>query len=371
MKIRLVVPEVNETATDRPDACRSCGHWRLHRHGSVEKPIRDHQVSQVRVQRYKCAGCGRTFRHYPRGVTAQDQSQRTVVLAAVLYGLGLSCSAGAAFLSAMGVSIGRMSVWRDARAAGEALRRRRPTGTVRVLGADETVYRVRGKEVLVGFAVDDVSGQTLSFDILSGGDAASLWEWLAPCAESMGVEVLVTDGHDPYGVVASALGLEHQLCLAHVRKAVARQTRSLRKQAADTGSEQTHRQQVDDDVEQLRALVSELPEAGLDQLWRMHQRYLGAAPPGKGESASIAYRMRLFTLDLIESWPKLGLAQARPELGMDGTNNATERAIGKSKLRYKTMRGYKSLDGMRNGIALTQWLYQGTPELDLARLVAV
>ncbi len=29
---------------------------------------------------------------------------------------------------------------------------------------------------------------------------------------------------------------------------------------------------------------------------------------------------------------------------MDGINNASERAIGRSKVRYKTMRGYKGIE---------------------------
>lgn len=59
------------------------------------------------------------------------------------------------------------------------------------------------------------------------------------------------------------------------------------------------------------------------------------------------------------------------ELGLDGTNNSsTERDIGKSKVRYKTMRGYKSMDGMTNGITLTQWLYSGEDEHDLAKEMA-
>jgi hypothetical protein len=69
------------------------------------------------------------------------------------------------------------------------------------------------------------------------------------------------------------------------------------------------------------------------------------------------------TLELWEEWRKLGLYRARPELGMDGTNDASERSIvGRSKVRYKTTRGYKSLDGMSNGIALTRWLYDGEDE---------
>jgi hypothetical protein len=59
-----------------------------------------------------------------------------------------------------------------------------------------------------------------------------------------------------------------------------------------------------------------------------------------------------------------------PELGLDGTNNSTERGIGKSKVRCKTMRGYQSMDGMTNGIALTQWLYSGGDEHDLAKEMA-
>ena len=59
-----------------------------------------------------------------------------------------------------------MSVWRDAQEAGEALLRekqpRRPAGRrVRVIGADETAYKVKGKEVVVGFVVDAQNGRTL------------------------------------------------------------------------------------------------------------------------------------------------------------------------------------------------------------------
>ena len=39
---------------------------------------------------------------------------------------------------------------------------------------------------------------------------------------------------------------------------------------------------------------------------------------------------------------------------MCDTNNVTERVIGGSKIRYKTMRGYKSVGGMMNGLWLTQ-----------------
>ncbi len=38
-------------------------------------------------------------------MTARDQSERTVVLAALIYGLGLSCHAAAHLLGALGVEV--------------------------------------------------------------------------------------------------------------------------------------------------------------------------------------------------------------------------------------------------------------------------
>lgn len=57
-------------------------------------------------------------------------------------------------------------------------------------------------------------------------------------------------------------------------------------------------------------------------------------------------------------------------LGLDGTNNVSERGICRSKVRYKSMRGYKSREGMQNGVALTQWLYSGEDENDLGKELA-
>jgi hypothetical protein len=39
-------------------------------------------------------------------------------------------------------------------------------------------------------------------------------------------------------------------------------------------------------------------------------------------------------------------------------------------VRYKTIRGYQNMNGMTNGNALTQWLYSGEDEHDLAKEMA-
>ncbi len=376
MKISLLIPAVNHSPTHRPRACRYCGEPVLHRHATATKPVRDHKLSEVEVHRYKCRSCGRTFRHYPGGASKKDQSQRTVVLAALMYALGLSCSAASHLLGALGAEVSKMSVWRDAQEAGETLRRaKRPAGRVRVLGADETVFSVKGEEVVVGFVVDAQSGKTLGFEVLFEGDGGAFRRWLEPYVEELGVEALISDDNDSYGVAAAELGLSHQLCIAHVRKYVARRANSIYEQAEKEWGEQDEKlEKLAEDLKVLKGLLEELPEEGGRRIGRLHRGYLWAAPPRrKGQQtkeATAAYRMRMLTLELWSDWNKIRLHLARPELCLDGTNNASERSIGKSKVRYKTMRGYKSMEGMKNGVALTQWLYSGEDEHDLAEEMA-
>jgi transposase-like protein len=275
---------------------------------------------------------------------------------------------------ALGVELSKMSVWRDAQEAGEALRKSRPAaaGRVRIMGADETVFKIKGEEVVVGFVVDAQNGESLGFEVLFEGDGQAFRRWLEPYAKELGAEVLVSDDNDSYGIAACELGLSHQLCIAHVRKYVAKRADSILEQAEKEYDEKDERlRKLSEDLKALKELLKELPEEGGKKIGRLHKEYLWAAPPTRkgqeAKQATAAYRTRMLTLKLWNGWEKMRLHLSRPELGLDGTNNSTERGIGKSKVRYKTMRGYKSQEGMTNGIALTQWLYSGEEEHDLAK----
>jgi hypothetical protein len=57
---------------------------------------------------------------------------------------------------------------------------------------------------------------------------------------------------------------------------------------------------------------------------------------------------------LLNLWHRLTLYQRRP--GLPRTNNLSEQAIGRSKHRARTVRGFKSLDGALNFFAATQHL---------------
>ncbi len=78
--------------------------------------------------------------------------------------------------------------------------------------------------------------------------------------------------------------------------------------------------------------------------------------------------LRRLVVDLIGRWPALVFHPGKP--WVPATNNRTEQAIGKSKVRFKTVRGFKSVAGALAGVALTQWLYSGAKVHDLGELVA-
>jgi hypothetical protein len=61
-------------------------------------------------------------------------------------------------------------------------------------------------------------------------------------------------------------------------------------------------------------------------------------------------QLRDLLLRLSEHWQSYCTFQSEPEIPW--TNNATEQAIGRMKMRARTVRGYKSWQGMETGLML-------------------
>ena len=78
--------------------------------------------------------------------------------------------------------------------------------------------------------------------------------------------------------------------------------------------------------------------------------------------------LRRLCVELVGKW-RAPLCHRRRG-GVPWTNNAAERAIGGSKIRRKTVGGYKSEAWMLNGFGLTRWACSGRDGLELSELVA-
>ncbi len=84
------------------------------------------------------------------------------------------------------------------------------------LGGDLTSVKCKGEWLPLGITVDPISGLALTIDALPAEDIKTLKEWIEPIAKSVGAEVLVTDDADGFKTVADEVGVQHQVCKAHV-----------------------------------------------------------------------------------------------------------------------------------------------------------
>lgn len=371
MRLHLILPRVEPEQIIPPTACPHAGcpgrHFRLHQ--GVGKALRDTVHAWVPARRYQCLRCRRTFRVYPVGVNANHTSQRLKGLAVMLYLLGLSYGAVALALEALGVYLCKSRVYDTVQATAQrvpGLKREQVFGGLRTpaLGADVTSVKCRGRWLPLGLSVDATTGLVLTVDELPGEEAAELQAWLTPVAQAVGAQLLVSDDADSFKTVADEQGLEHQVCKNHVKRNTDRLRDSLQPLAARDADGTLAAlgvtpEQAVTDLHRLGELIQQRRPQDQPELQALHQRYLAAAPPGKGQTASLAYRLRLLYLDRWNLWPRLTryrLWQGAAGERLDGTNNACERAIGWwIKERYRTMRGYKRPQSAVNVSRLLAW----------------
>ncbi len=324
----------------------------------MSKPLRDTVLHEVVAQRYRCVRCGRTFRVYPVGVTHDQTSARRKGVAVMFSVLGMSYGAVATAMAALGFPLSKVAVYYAVQEAGAAvagLRRaavQRGGGRIAALGTDLTTVRCAGQWLTVGVSVDAVHGTVLSLDLLPNGETAMLTGWVNDLATVLGAQVLVSDDADGFKSAADATGLLQQVCTAHVGRNTATWVEAITPALATDADGSlaligvAPAQAVTDGQELLHLMRERqpTPEASAT-LTTLHHRYLGAAKPAKGGAMSLAYRLRLFSLDRWNLWGRL--TRYRTWAGpdgetLDGTNNACERAIGWwVKERSRSMRGDK------------------------------
>lgn len=270
MRVRFRLLATQTQPASAPTACPHCGPRRLLRHAQELRSVKDVRVERVQVQRWRCVFCRRTFRHYPQGVSASQQTAALKGLSVLLWVLGLSYDNVCATLHALGCGIAKATAWANVQQAGahaQKLRRSRPKGQVRVVGVDLTGYKVKGQPITAGYLTDEKRGEVLEVEILPGEEAPQLARWLKRALSELGVEVLLSDDADGFKAVADELGLKQQLCVAHVRKWVSRRTRELSEQARRLKPKKRPRSRGDpgelmEDCERLRALVKEAVPQG-------------------------------------------------------------------------------------------------------------
>jgi transposase-like protein len=306
------------------------------RWGQVTKQVKDPKMRTVKVYRYRCNHCKRTFRYYPEGITAAQQSERMKKLAVICWSMGLSHRGVSVILSAFGVSLSRMSSWRDVQVEAEQIRKQSHWKPARVAGIDGAWQH--GEGVMV--AVDMGDGEPLAIGYLDEKDQAAVTRWLRQLQQRHGISAIVTDDLPSYRGIVEKLGLEHQVCQFHVRRWVGRALRELESKLADEWLWL---------LERIKQIMEEMPNDGGRQLLELYKQLPGNLK--RGQERTAVDEMRYLLIRLSESWERYTAFFYDPEIPW--TNNRTEQAIGRMKIRAKTTRGYKTSQGMLNGLLVS------------------
>lgn len=351
------------------------------------KPVRDTRHTQVTARRYRCLKCQRTFHVYPTGVSRAQQSDTLKGLSVLLYILGLSYQGVSDVLDTLGFFLSKTTVYQNVQAAGrQAIRLRQEwmkqqAGQVQVLSADFTHVKCGGQQRIVAVATAVLTGQPITLDLLETEKTWHIEQWIRQVAKMLGAEVFVTDDADSLKNVADTLGLQHQICRAHVNRNVHDLIGELGTKVMEHPDPVPWElkpfgatwDQFAEDLTTVEGIICGVPSSGQQQLEALLARYQYAPAPAQGNRATRWYRFRRLVLDWSENWTRLSLYQRwRSKSGekLDGTNNVTEQVIGQSvKERYRTMRGYKRDASILNVSSLIGWIRAQEPGYDLTPLI--
>ena len=378
MRITVHLPQIKPEMYEMPKSCPNCGGQYFKEHGQKgsDKAVRDLQYASVQSKRIKCMKCQRTMRVYPVGVSRAQQSDHLKGMSVLLYVLGLSYGGVSDFVGAIGVFIGKTSVYRNVQEAGFQSRSRQQDEQDRgqpheVIGSDGTYIKIKGVKVGLQVVVADGSQDLLGLELTTSENSPEAVAMVREIAQKVGAEVLVSDDLGSYQEVADQLGLAHQICRKHVKDNVDKVVNALfeqlkKKEAVPDGVAATPAI-LALDLALLQWLIRVCPYNAPDYLQQLYHRYKAALKPPAGHKHSVWYRMRMVVTRLWDRWDRITLDQRRDDL--DGTNNSCERVIGWwIKERYRSMRGYKRDQSVRNVVTLTARMGARSGTYDMAEL---
>jgi hypothetical protein len=150
-------------------------------------------------------------------------------------------------------------------------------------------------------AVDLGSGQPLALGYINEHNPQAVRRWLASLVQQHGITVIVSDDLSSYKIVAEKLQLGHQICQFHVRRWVgkAKSCGNYKKPSLKNGSGPW------------RTVI-------LSSTCCLPMAARPCMPFGRSS---------------------LGIVPRPARLALPWTNNATQRAIGRMKMRARTVRG--------------------------------
>jgi hypothetical protein len=208
-----------------------------------------------------------------------------------------------------------MSIWRDAQAQAEEVKKQNRWKKVRVLGVDGAYVLGWGEKRPVLVGVDLGDGEVVALGYIDEYDPGAVQRWLKPLVQRLGVSVIVTDDLFSYRVAAEKLQLGHQVCRFHVRRWVGETLKELR---------QTVPKDWQWVLDEMEVLIEDLPAEGDKRLYALWKQ-VAIRRSGRHQPLKPLEELRDLLLRLSEHWQSYCTFQREPQVPW--TNNLTEQAI--------------------------------------------
>jgi transposase-like protein len=335
----LQAAEVKVCKDERPSKCHYCEGETFQRWGGAIRKVKDPQIKEVLVYRYRCCSCKRTFRDYPTGVSHNQQTERMRSIVAIGWVLGLSYRGIASLYAAFGVSISRMTAWRDVQEYAHQYLSKWKQQDTRVVGVDGAYVLGWKKKQSVLVVVDLGTGEPITVGYVNEKDPRAVKKFLQPLVQQLGISVIVTDDLHTYKQVADKLQLEHQICQFHVRRWVGLALHELDESLAEEWCWM---------LAEVRQIITELRPEGDKRLIALYRKLPSSQMGRSGAEYSALDKLRYLIIRLAENWARFRVFDWQPDVPW--TNNPTEQVIGRMKMRARTVRGYKTWAGMKSGL---------------------
>jgi len=187
--IVLCLNEVESPQNGNAIACPYCKSASVRRWGSGTRSVYDTKPINAVIFRFYCVDCNRTFRYYPQGVDRSQLSVRIRRLAALLWLMDVSTRDVEEIFDRLGVSINRMTVWREGQKLIEELSQQK-------LLSPETRYTISRSAVDVGnggrvsFSICVDSSTIAMLGQLNTSNPNSAVTWLQAVVADLEIEIL-------------------------------------------------------------------------------------------------------------------------------------------------------------------------------------
>lgn len=187
--LMLKLPDLETDLENRPEECPYCGGKFIQKWGRTSRNVFDIQNQVTEIQRYRCGGCGGTFREYPPGIPRSGQSNRIKQLAAIAWAIGMSLREVVAIFEEFGIELSHTTVWREGQKFVKLIESQASQKPLQRYAIDRNFVPKISNRFGVVLAADFGRSKPLVLGTINEHDPRLVKKWLEPLLKDSNIEI--------------------------------------------------------------------------------------------------------------------------------------------------------------------------------------